>query len=79
MRDEMTEKQEAINAVIEAVKVYSGEYEFRGEDEDGRDGSYTPTEDERLLIHDAIAGLLLDEVFLEIFNTWQDLVRKEKQ
>lgn len=76
----MTEKiQEARNAVVEAVEAYSDNYEFRGEDGDGRDGFYTPTEDERLLIEDAIAGLLLDAVFLEIFNAWQDLARKEKQ
>lgn len=67
---------EACSAVTEAVDEFMNDYEMRGEDAEGREGFYTPTESERLLIADAIAGLLGDDVFIEIFNNWQDLVRK---
>ena len=72
----MSNIEEASKAVAEAVDEFLNDYEMRGEDEKGREGTYTPTEAERHLIADAIAGLLGDDVFVDIFNSWQDLVRK---
>ena len=44
--------------MIEAmVDEYLADYEMVGEDEDGRDACYTPTEDDRALIKDAVMGL----------------------
>jgi hypothetical protein len=46
-------------AMTEAmVDDYLEDYEMVGEDEDGRDACYSPTEDERALIKDAVMGLL---------------------
>lgn len=42
------------------IDEYLEDYEMRGNDEDGRDACHTPTEGERLLIKDAIMGLLAD-------------------
>jgi len=72
----MSNIQEACDAITEAVAEFIQDYEVRGEDEDGRDGSYTPTDVERVFITEAVEGLLGDDVFIEIFNAWQDLVRK---
>lgn len=43
---------------------YVADYEMRGEDPDGRDAIYTPTDGERLLIIDAIRGLLAEPEFI---------------
>jgi hypothetical protein len=42
------------------IDEYLENYEMRGEDEDGRDGCYTPSETERFVIKDAIMGLLAE-------------------
>jgi hypothetical protein len=49
--------------VEEAAKSYVEDYEFIGEDDSGREGSYTPKEWERTMILDAIYGLLSDDDF----------------
>ncbi len=54
---------------IEAGFVES--YEF----DDGNGGCYRPTEKERVLIADAIAGLMADEDWLAAFDAWRDAVR----
>lgn len=43
---------------------YIDEYELRGEDDEGRDGVYSPTESERYMIKDAIYGLLAEPEFI---------------
>lgn len=72
----------ALDAALKALDVAIDEhvegYEMYGEGDAGREGTYTPTEYERLLIEDAIQGLLADEAFVETFNTWQDQVRKAR-
>lgn len=42
------------------IDAYLEDYEMRGEDEAGRDGSYTPTEGDRALIKDFVFGLLAE-------------------
>lgn len=42
------------------IDEYLEDYEMHGNDEDGRDACHTPTEGERILIKDAILGLLAD-------------------
>lgn len=48
----------------QVMQDYVADYEMRGEDQDGRDAIYTPTEGERLLIIDAIRGLLGEPEFI---------------
>lgn len=72
----MSDIEKACDAVSKLVSDFVTNYEFYGEDESGRDGTYTPTEPEKHLIEDAINGLLSDEVFVATFCHWQDLVRK---
>ncbi|WP_336235708.1 hypothetical protein [Achromobacter dolens] len=43
---------------------YIQEYELRGEDDEGRDGVYSPTDTERYMIVDAIYGLLAETEFI---------------
>lgn len=50
---------------------YVADYEMRGEDPDGRDAIYTPTEGERLLIIDAIRGLLDEPEFIAALSASQ--------
>lgn len=38
------------------------EYEMRGEKEDGRDARYVPTDEEKVLIKDAIISFLSDKI-----------------
>lgn len=53
---------EGSKTVNDHIQTYIEDYEFRGDS-----GDHTPTEDERVLIADAIAGLLADDVFLKAF------------
>jgi len=71
------ELRTAADAVDFHVEEYVEGYEFYGEDEQGREGSYAPTKTERMLIADAIHGLLADDGFVSRFNHWQDLARAE--
>lgn len=50
--------------VGQIVDDYIQEYELRGEDEEGRDGVYSPNETERYMIADAIYGLLAEPEFI---------------
>lgn len=73
--------------VGQIVDDYIQEYELRGEDEEGRDGVYSPNETERYMIADAIYGLLANDEFMALmrrpapaagdsldahFDLWQD-------
>jgi len=54
---------------IEAsIHAFVEDYEMVGEDEGGRDGCYTPNENERALITDAIMGLLSDDDFIAAYT-----------
>jgi hypothetical protein len=44
----------------QVIDAYVDDYEMVGEAEDGRDACYQPTEQERIVIKDAIMGLLAD-------------------
>lgn len=44
---------------------------------DADEGCYTPNEQERMLITDAIHGLLDDERFIKTFIEWQKLVKEK--
>lgn len=50
--------------VGQIVDDYIQAYELRGEDEEGRDGVYSPNETERYMIADAIYGLLAEPEFI---------------
>ena len=73
------ETRAALETVDEAMKKYLDEYELVGEDARGREGTYTPTDHERMLIQDALDGLFAEEDFLAKFNHWQDLVRARRK
>lgn len=62
--------QPAVNwaAVSARVAEYAEDYELYGEDDHGREGTYTPNETERGLIIDAIHGLLADDEFMALMR-----------
>lgn len=51
-------------ALDKVIDEYIDGYEMEGEDEHGRDASYTPTEAEADMMRDCIAGLLAEDDFL---------------
>lgn len=53
------------------IEEYCAGYEWDA----GEDGYHNPSDQERMLIEDAINGLLADDQFLLTFNAWQDKVR----
>jgi hypothetical protein len=53
------------------VQDYIADYEMRGEDSLGQDASYIPTERERMLIVDAIHGLLAEPEFVAALSPSQ--------
>jgi len=55
-------------AIEAAIHAYVEDYEMVGEDEEGRDGCYTPTETERDIITDAVMGLLADTDFVAAYD-----------
>lgn len=55
-------------AVESAIDSYIEDYEMLGEAEDGRDASYTPNENDRALLKDAMVGLLSDDAFMAAFD-----------
>lgn len=59
----------AAHDIEERLADYLDGYQF-----DGDEGSHTPTPDEKLLIEDAINGLLADEAFLFALVKWRNLV-----
>lgn len=71
-----TQLKQACQAVEVAIDEYIGNYELYGEDDEtGCSGIYTPTEQEIMLIEDAIQGLLSDTDFVTSFNLWQDQIK----
>jgi len=54
-------------AVAEVVREFVDDYQMMGEDEQGREGIYTPNEREKMLILDAVHGLLSDSDFTAAF------------
>lgn len=62
-------------ALLEANDFIVDKYVEAFEWDAGEDGYHVPTEGERILIGDAIAGLLADDGFVRTFNAWQDEVR----
>lgn len=56
-------------AIDAAIREYVDDYELIGEDETGADACYTPTQSERVLIRDAINGLLADEKCMRLIAT----------
>lgn len=63
-------KVEQVNwpAVEARISEFVGEYEMVGEDEQGRDGRYTPNESERALILDAMHGALADAELMALLR-----------
>jgi hypothetical protein len=54
--------------IHEAIDLYLEDYELRGEDENGAEGCYTPTDMDRYMISDAINGLFSDDEFMALFD-----------
>lgn len=55
-------------AVEARISEFVNEYEMVGEDEQGRDGHYTPNESERALILDAMHGVLADDELMALLR-----------
>lgn len=51
-------------ALDKVIDEYIHGYEFIGEDEQGREGSYTPTEADENMLRDCVAGLLAEDEFM---------------
>lgn len=64
-----TEPEREWAAIDAAIREYLNDYELIGEDDAGADASYTPTQRERVLIYDAINGLLADERVMSLLAT----------
>ena len=63
----------ALEAIEFLVLEYVKTYDWRCEDASGRDGFYSPTEIERAMIADAIAGLHADNDFVRAWDAWRAL------
>lgn len=61
-------RQAEWGALSKVLDEYTDYYELRGEDESGRDGIYSPSDQERLMLRDYIEGLLADETFIATFS-----------
>ncbi len=68
----MSKIKEACDKNDLAIDEYIGGYTLEADE-----GSYTPTENESILIADAIYGLLADEEFIETFIKWQRLIKEK--
>ncbi len=55
-----------------AIQTYINDYEL-----DADVGTYTPNEQEHVLITDAIYGLLADDDFIETFIEWRRLIKEK--
>lgn len=64
-----TEPEREWTAIDAAIREYVNDYELIGEDDAGADASYRPTQRERVLIYDAINGLLADERVMSLLAT----------
>lgn len=56
------------SAVEARISEFVNRYEMVGEDEQGRDGRYTPNESERALILDAMHGVLADDELMALLR-----------
>lgn len=65
----LTERLAALDALQQYIDDYVKDYEWDA----GSDGYHEPTEEERVLIEDAIAGLLGDYDFLAKMDAWRAL------
>lgn len=59
----------ALVAIQKIVDAYVADYEF----ENGEGGYHEPSEEERTLISDAIAGLHADDEFVKAWDAWRAL------
>lgn len=71
----MDNLKESRFAALEAVEKIETDYIRDYEWTDGESGFHIPTETERLLIEDAIAGLHADERFVAAWDAWRALCR----
>lgn len=62
----MTHPETPFGALDAYVTDYLESYEMLGENEQGMCSCYTPTEQESMLIEDAVNGLLADEGFIDL-------------
>jgi hypothetical protein len=60
---EYTREPFSTDRLEQVIDAYLEDYEMVGEAEDGRDACYQPNENERILIKDAILGLLSDSAW----------------
>lgn len=67
-----------LDAVSAAKNEYLSDYEMVVENEEGAEGYYKPTDREKMLIKDAIDGLLADEDFVVAYDAWREAVRNYK-
>ena len=65
------ERIKALEAMESIVEKYVEDYEAVTEDEDGREGIYQPTKEERYLILDAIDGLHAEDEFVRAWDAWR--------
>lgn len=65
--------EELSGLVDDIVEEFADNYELEMDTD-----SYTPNEDELLLIRDALQGLIANPEFIAAFNAWQDEVRAEE-
>lgn len=63
----------ALERVEKLQTAYLNRYEY----EDGEGGGHYPSEEEQILIQDAINGLLASEGFADALTDWRLLVRKK--
>ena len=66
---------EVLRPLLEANEAVMEKFVAEFEWDAGEDGYHNPTDEERILIGDAIAGLHADDDFVRTFNAWQDAVR----
>lgn len=66
------DKVAAASLMEDHLNTYLADYEFNNDD----GGCHTPNETERLLIDDAVHGLLADEGFLDALVAWRLLVKQ---
>jgi hypothetical protein len=66
---------EVLCPLLEANEAVMDKFVAEYEWDAGEDGYHNPTDKERILIGDAIAGLHADDNFVRTFNAWQDALR----
>ena len=68
MSDETNPYEGPWGEVQRVVDEFVLDYELCFENEHGEEGTHSPTENERLLISDAIAGLIADDEFQAVIR-----------